>query len=138
MSCNLAVSIAKAAVTKKELRALLTVDVVEKVILTYLQQQYPNLSPSVFDQSENSVTFVVGTCYVIIQDGDVRVEEYYGDTTKADALASEVAQGLSQLADSLFQQKVQLALGNLVKQAQTVTVNNDGTQQTAAVFAIEF
>jgi hypothetical protein len=138
MSCNLAVSITKAAVTKKELLALLTVDVVEKVVLTYLQQQYPNLSPCVFDQSENYVSFVIGKCYVIIQDGDVRVEEYYGNTAKADALANEVAQVLSQLADALFQQQLQKSLGNLVTNVQTVNVDNEGVTQQATVFTLEF
>jgi hypothetical protein len=138
MSCNLAVSIAKAAVQKKELLALLTVDIVKDIVLTYLQQQYSSLSPYVFSRSKNHVSFSVGTCYVIIQNGNVRVKEDNRDQVKADALASEMAQVLSQLADSLFQQKVQLALGSLVTEAQTVTVDNQGTQQTAAVFTLEF
>jgi hypothetical protein len=83
------------------------------------------------------VSFSVGTCYVLIQNGNVRVEEDNGNTAKANALASEVAQVLSQLADGLFQQKLQKVLGEAVTQTQIVNVDNNGVTQQAAVFTLE-
>ncbi|GAC1477031.1 MAG: hypothetical protein NVS2B12_31140 [Ktedonobacteraceae bacterium] len=137
MPCNLAVSIAKAGVTTPQLLALLTPDIVQQVTLTYLQQQYPALHPRARRISGKHIYLNVGPGLVVITDGSVEVTDRYGDTTFAETLANEIEQLLLQLADSLFQQKLQQILGSAVTQVQTVNVNNDGALQQAAVFTLE-
>ncbi len=73
----------------------------------------------------------------MIADGSVKVSASEGDTILAETLATEVEQLLLQLADSLFQQQVQQALGPAVTQVQTVNVDNDSAIQQAAVFTLE-
>ncbi len=137
MPCNLAVSIAKAGVSKPQLLAFLTPDIVQQVALTYLQQQYAALDPRMYSASSTSVSLQVGTSIVVITDGAVHVTDRRGNTAFAETLANEVEQLLLQLADSLFQQKVQQVLGSAVTQVQTVNVDNDGIIQQAAVFTLE-
>lgn len=138
MPCNLAVSIAKAGVTTPQLLALLTPSVIEKVALTYLQQQYASLKPSAYTTYGTTVMLSVGTAMITIEDGTVQVEDSRRNRQLAEQLASEMEQLLLQLADSLFQQKLQETLGSLVKQTQTVSVDNEGAVQQAAVFYLEF
>ena len=137
MPCNLAVSIAKAGVSKSQLLAFLTPDIVQQVTLTYLQQQYVALTPRVYASSSTSVSLQVGTSMVVITDGTVQVTDRRGNTAFVETLANEIEQLLFQLADSVFQQKVQQILGPAVTQVQTVNVDNDGIIQQAAVFTLE-
>ncbi len=137
MPCNLAVSIAKAGVTRPQLLAFLTPDIVQQVALTYLQQQYAALHPRMRSTSGNSVCLQVDTSLVVITDGSVQVTDSRGNTTFAETLANEVEQLVLQLADSLFQQQVQQILGPVVTQVQTMQVDNDGIIQQAAVFTLE-
>jgi hypothetical protein len=137
MPCNLAVSIAKAGVTRPQLLALLTPDIVKQLTLTYLQQQYAALNPRVRSTSGNSVCLQMGTSLVVITDGSVQVTDSRGNTAFAETLADEVEQLVLQLADSLFQQQLQQILGPAVTQVQTVHVDNDGIMQQAAVFTLE-
>ncbi len=137
MPCNLAVSIAKAGVTRPQLLALLTPDIVQQVALTYLQQQYAALNPKVRSPSSNSACLQVGTSLVVITDGSVQVTDSRGNTAFAETLANEVEQLILQLADSLFQRQLQQILGPAVTQVQTMQVDNDGIMQQAAVFTLE-
>ncbi len=137
MPCNLAVSIAKAGVTRPQLLAFLTPDIVQQVALTYLQQQYAALNPKVRSTSSNSACLQVGTSLVVITDGSVQVTDSRGNTTFAETLANEVEQLILQLADSLFQRQLQQILGPAVTQVQTMQVDNDGIMQQAAVFTLE-
>ncbi len=138
MPCNLAVSIAKAGVTIPQLLAFLTPAIVQKVVLAYVQQQYPTLHPRLYPFASTNVCLQVGSCLVVITGGSVRVTDRRGNSALAETLANEIEQLLLQLADSLFQQQVQQILGPAVTQAQTVNVDNDGMTQQAAVFTLEW
>src|SRR5579859_7209219 len=113
MSCDLAVSIAKAAVTKQHLLDLLTTDVVQQVVLKYLQSEYANDFPRVRYASARWVRFEVGdvTISINIKNGVVMVRSESGDSAEAEDFAQKIELLLARLADSLFQQKVQQALG---------------------------
>lgn len=137
MPCNLAVSIAKAGVSKPQLLAFLTPDMVQQVILTYLQQQYVSLNPRLLVRFDSRVYFQVGTCRILIEEGTVQVTSTSDDPAFAETLADEIEQLLLQLADSLFQQQVQRILGPSVTQVQTVQVNNEGVTQQAVVFTLD-
>jgi ABC-type cobalamin/Fe3+-siderophores transport system ATPase subunit len=139
MPCNLAVSIAKAGVTKPQLLALLTPEIVQKVALTYLQQQYAQLlNPSLISASGKSVILRAGTSTISIENGAVEVNDSNGNRVQAEKLAAEMEQLILQLADQLFDQQIQAALGSLVQTVQPVTVDNDGAVQQATVFTLEF
>lgn len=137
MPCNLAVSIAKAGVSKPQLLALLTLDMVQQVVLTYLQQQYASLHPRMLVRHDTRIYFQVGTCRILIEEGTVRVTGPSDETAFAETLAQSLEQLLLQLADSLFQQRVQQILGPAVTQVQTVQVDNEGVMQQAAVFTLD-
>lgn len=137
MPCNLAVSIAKAGVTKPQLLALLTPDIVQKVAMAYLQQQYAKLNPSVISASGNDITLRAGTTSISIENGAVEVYDYSGNRLQAEQLAEEMEQLLLQLADQLLDQHIQNALGSLVKTVLPVAVDNEGTMQQATVFTLE-
>lgn len=137
MTCNIAVSIAKAAVTKEHLLELLTSDVLQRVVLTYLQSEYAALSPRVEYVYGDMVAFGVGDLDLVIQQGAVQVNtSRRSASSKAEKLAQQVEQLVTRLADSLFQQKVQQALGTAVSQVQQVEVDNDGVRQQAVVFTL--
>jgi hypothetical protein len=138
MPCNLAVSITKAGVTKPQLLALLTPDIVKKAVRAYLQQQYPEHSLRVLYLTADGVELILGTTRIFIENGRVWVSDPYGDETLVEALASEVEQFVLQLADGLFQQKLQELLGDAVTQTQIVNVDNEGVVQQATVFTLEF
>jgi hypothetical protein len=138
MPCNLAVSIAKAGVTQPQLLALLTPEVVQNVALAYLQQQYAKLTPFLVSASGNDVILRVGTVTISLENGKVEVNDWNGDRAFAEKLATEMEQLVLQLADQLFDQKIQSALGSLVQAVQSVSVNNDGAVQQATVFTLEF
>lgn len=137
MPCNLAVSIAKAGVSKPQLLALLVPDIVQQVTLAYLQQQYASLNPRLLVRFDSRIYFQVGTCRILIEDGTVRVTGTDDDTNLAETLANEIEQLLLQLADSLFQQQIQQLLGPSVTQVQTVQVDNEGVAQQAVVFSLD-
>ncbi len=138
MPCNLAVSIAKAGVTKPQLLALLTPEIVQKVAIAYLQQQYAKLDPSVVSASGNCITLRAGTTIISIENGTVEVYDGSGNRIQAERLAGEMEQLVLQLADQLLDQQIQSALGSLVKAVQPVTVDNNGAAQQATVFTLEF
>src|ERR1700730_14624233 len=88
MTCDLAVSIAKAAVTEEHLRTLLTPEIVKQVTLTYLQQQYARYNPEMLYTSDLTVGFCVGTCDLEIAQGQVTVTDVDGNTTFAEQLST--------------------------------------------------
>lgn len=137
MPCNLAVSIAKAGVTTPQLLALLTPAIVTQVTFAYLEQQYPGSRPSVLSTSGTVLLLQVGTSQVRIENGSVQVNNIQRNQAQAEELADEIEQLLLQLADNLFQQKLQETLGSLVAQVQTMAVDNEGTVQQATVFSLE-
>jgi hypothetical protein len=138
MPCNLAVSIARAAVSKPQLLALLTAEVVQKVSLAYLQQQYALLNPSLAAVTGDRVTLHAGTSIITIGNGNVEVYDGRGNRSQAEKLATEMQQLMVQLADQLLDQQIQSALGSLVQAVQTVTVDTNGVAQQATVFTLEF
>ena len=136
MPCNLAVSIGKAGVTQPQLFALLTPDIVKVVAFAYLEKQYASSKPSVHVRGE-MVVLHVGSTTIRILNGGVQIQDSEGNRTQAQKLADEIEELLTQLANRLFQQKLQVALGPLVTQVQTVSVNNEGTLQQATIFHLE-
>lgn len=134
MPCNIAFSIAKAAVSEEKLRALLTAAAIKDIVLKYLKRQYTSLSPTLIDASGNAVRYRLGTLTLSIVDGVVRVDGPRARATSAEQLVASVSRLLSQLAGRLFQAKVQEALRDVTLLAQTDTVR--GTRQKAAVFTI--
>ena len=143
MSCDLAVSIAKAAVTEEHLCALLAPEIVKQVTLTYLQQQYARYNPEMLYTSGLTVGFCVGTCDLEIAQGQVTVTDVDGNTTFAEQLSTALVQLLKQLAEMLFQQRIQQILsttyGTALTQVQSVEVDNpevEGGHQHAVVFTL--
>lgn len=136
MPCNLAVSIARAAITEERLRALLTPQAIQHVVLAYLKQQYAASSPALLSAQGNALRYRVGTMLLTIVDGAVTVDESEGKRGRAEQLATKVSELLAVAADRLFQQKVQQALSSVTTQAQAVNVGYEGTSQQAAVFHI--
>ncbi|MEO6892105.1 MAG: hypothetical protein ABI324_24220 [Ktedonobacteraceae bacterium] len=136
MPCNLAISIAKAHVSADHLRALLTPETVQAVVLAYLQQQYAARSPRVLRTTADTVVFQVGTCRIIISRGEITVTEQGANRQMADALATEMGKLLSLLADHLFAQAVQQRLASVVTSAQQVAVDNEGVPQQATILTL--
>ena len=134
MPCNLAVSIAKAALPKERLRALLTADAIKDVVLAYLVRQYAVLSPSVLSAQGNVVRYRLGKLTLSIADGEVSLAGTRTSATDADQLATNVSELLTQLAGRLFQRQVQDALGGVTTRARMAEVQ--GSKQQAAVFTI--
>ena len=69
MPCDLAVSIAKAALSRERLRALLTADAIKDVVLTYLVRQYAAISPTLLSAQGNVVRYRLGRLTLTIGDG---------------------------------------------------------------------
>ena len=136
MSCNLAVSIARAAITEERLRALLIPDAIHAVLLTYLTQQYAAFSPTLLPAFGNALRYRVGSMVLTILDGQVTVDAPDGDRAQAELLATKVSELLAAAANRLFQQQVQQALKGVITQAQAVNVTFEGRSQQAAVFHI--
>jgi hypothetical protein len=134
MPCNLAVSIAKAAVPNDRLRALLAAEATRDVVLTYLQRQYAALSPSLLDVSESRVRYRLGTLTLTIADGAVRLDGRRTGAVDADQLTTSVSELLTQLAGRLFQKQVQEALAAITTRARMAEVQ--GGKQQAAVFTV--
>lgn len=135
MPCNLAVSIAKAAIAEERLRALLTPEAIGDVVLKYLKQHYAASSPSLLPARVTALRYRVGTMVLTIQDGQVTVAGSQGQRA-AEQLATNITGLLGATADRLFQQQVQQALRPFTTQAQASTVSFEGRQQQAAVFHI--
>jgi hypothetical protein len=136
MPCNLAVSIAKAAVADERLRALLTAENVQTAVLSFLQRQYARSSPQVVSAQGGSMVFAVGDCTISIEDGVVAVDGPRRLAARTQQLSEEVSQLLTQAADLLFQQQIQQALAGLTDQVEVVEVDNGGVRQPAAVFTL--
>lgn len=134
MPCNLAFSIAKAAVPNERLRALLTADAVKDVVLTYLQRQYAGRSPTLLEASGGVARYRLGTLTLTITDGAVTVAGRRTGAVDADQLATNVSELLTQLAGRLFQKQVQEALAGVTTRARMADVQ--GRNQRAAVFTI--
>jgi hypothetical protein len=136
MPCNLAVSIAKAAVSDERLRALLTPEAVKDVVLNFLKQQYAANSPALLSSNDTTLYYRLGSLVLTIENGVVRVNESAGNRVFAERVAAEVSRLLAAAADRLFQQRVQMALQSVTTRAQVVDVNYEGRTQKAAVFSI--
>jgi len=136
MPCNLAVSIAKAALSDERLRALLTPQAIQQVVLAYLKQQYAALSPVLVSAQDGSLHYQLGTMDLTIEDGEVTVDTSTINRDRAEQLATQVSALLAACADRLFQQQVQQALTNVTFQSQAVSVSFEGKTQQAAVFHI--
>jgi hypothetical protein len=134
MPCNLAFSIAKAAVPNERLRALLTADALKEVVLTYLQRQYAGLNPTLLQAAGSRVSYRLGTLTLTITDGAVTLAGRRTGAVDADQLASNVSELLTQLAGRLFQRQVQDALAAVTRSARMAEVQ--GSRQQAAVFTI--
>jgi hypothetical protein len=136
MTCNLAVSIARAAITERRLRSLLVPDTIRNVVLTYLRQQYAAYSPVLLPASGDVLRYRIGTMLLTIVEGEVTVSEPGGDREQAEQLATKVSELLAAAANRLFQQQVQQALKAVTTRGQTVNVTFEGRSQQAAVFHI--
>ena len=136
MPCNLAVSIAKAAITEERLRVLLLPDVIRTILPTYLMKQYAALSPTRLPAFGDALRYRVGSMLLTILDGQVTVDAPERDRVQAEQLATQVAALLAAAANRLFQQQVQQALKGVTTQAQAVNVMVEGRSQQAAVFHI--
>lgn len=140
MTCNLAVSIAKAAVTNEYLQTLLTPTIVQHVVLTYLQQQYPNDQPKVIEVLDDGVYFSVGSCTILLLKGEIEVLDAENFPGRAEQFVQELERLLIALADRLFQQHVQQVLqqmpGVAFMEVTPVEVENEGQLQQAAVFTL--
>jgi len=142
MPCNLAVSITKAAVTEDHLRALLTADVTSDVVLRFLEQQYPHLSPRLISASGSRMVFWLdsGDITLTITNGQTTVDATRAQQRQANAILAQVSQLLARLADQRFQRQVQTALsarfGARLTSAQVIDVDNEGECQQAAVFTL--
>jgi hypothetical protein len=134
MPCDLAVSIAKAALSRERLRALLTADAIKDVVLTYLVRQYAALSPTLLSAQGNVVRYRLGRLTLTIADGEVSLDGTRARATDADQLATNVSELLTQLAGRLFQKQVQDALSGVTTRARMAEVQ--GRSQQAAVFTI--
>lgn len=134
MPCNVAFSIAKAAVPNERLRALLTADAIKDVVLAYLQRQYAGLSPTLLGASESCARYRLGTLTLTITDGAVKLAGRRTSAVDADQLATNVSELLTQLAGRLFQKQVQDALAGITTRARMADVQ--GVRQQAAVFTI--
>jgi hypothetical protein len=140
MTCNLAVSLAKAAVTDEYLQTLLTPAIVQPIVLAYLQQQYPHDQPNVIEATEHGVSFRVGSCTIVLKRGKIEVTDAQRVSRRAAQLIQELEHVLTNLADRLFQQHVQhilqQTLGTAFTEVTTVEVENEGHVQQAAVFTL--
>lgn len=134
MPCNLAFSIAKAAVSNERLRGLLTADAIKDVVLTYLQRQYAGLSPALVEAKDRYARYRIGTLTLTIADGAVSLAGRRTTAVDADQLATNVSELLAQLAGRLFQKQVQAALAGVTTRARMADVQ--GVKQQAAVFTI--
>lgn len=137
MPCNLAVSIAKAAVREDRLRALLTPAVLKSVVPAYLRQQFSASSLALVFEQDDTVCYRLGTTIITIEKGEVRVDESEGNRALAEKVLAGVSHLLAAAADRLFQQQVQQALQKITTQARVVDVNYEGKTQQAAVFSIK-
>jgi hypothetical protein len=140
MTCNLAVSIAKAGISNEQLLALLTPANVEPVLLTYLRQQYPQEQSRSYTYMPDQLQILLGDCAITIVQGQIEVTSYATSQDRANRLAKEIEGVLAALADALFQQQIQETLRTLgiEPQVETVTVENEGKMQQAAVFTLTF
>lgn len=138
MTCNLAVSIAKAGISNEQLLALLTPATIEPVLLGYLRQQYPQKNPRTRICAPEMLEVSLRDCTITITRGQVEVTSYSSNQRLTERLAKEVGGVLAALADALFQQQIQTLLQTLgiEPQAETVTVENEGKMQQAAVFTL--
>ncbi len=134
MPCNLAFSIAKAAVPSAQLRALLTADAIKEVVSVYLQRQYAGLSPTLLEASGSRARYRLGTLTLTITAGAVELAGTRTSAADADALLTNVSELLTQLAGRLFQSRVQDALAGVTTRARMAEVL--GRNQQAAVFTI--
>lgn len=138
MTCNLAVSIAKAGISNEQLLALLTPATIEPVLLGYLRQQYPQKNPQARMCAPEMLEVSLRDCTITITRGQVEVTSYSSNQRLTERLAKEVGGVLAALADVLFQQQIQTLLQTLgiEPQVETVTVENEGKMQQAAVFTL--
>lgn len=138
MTCNLAVSIAKAGISNELLLALLTPAIIEPVLLGYLRQQYPQKNPRMHMLATETLEVYLGACTITITCGQIEVTSYSSNQRLTERLAKEVGGVLAALADSHFQQQIQTLLQTLgiEPQIETVTVENEGKMQQAAVFTL--
>jgi hypothetical protein len=129
MTCNLAVSITKAALTPKHLRDLVTDDIATQVITTFLEGQHPEYLSQIrvrTSQYAFEITLLPkakgpGTSFRISITSDWRITAKaiaYGYATRGDEalanqLVDEMTQLLSRTADALFARQVQSALSQL-------------------------
>ena len=140
MTCNLAVSIAKAGISNEQLLALLTPATIEPVLLAYLRQQYPQEQSRSYTYASDRLDILLGDCTITIIRGQIEVTSYSTSQNHASRLAKEIEGVLTALADALFQQQIQETLRTLgiEPQVETVTVENEGKMQQAAVFTLTF
>jgi len=140
MTCNLAVSIAKAGISNEQLLALLTPATIEPVLLAYLRQQYPQEQCRSYTYTPDQLQILLGDCAITIIQGQIEVTSYSTSQDRANCLAKEIEGVLAALADALFQQQIQETLRTLgiEPQVETVTVENEGKMQRAAVFTLTF
>jgi len=142
MSCNLAVSIMKAAITDERLKALIDehIDQVTSIVATYLHRRHPKLEVSPGLPGTGQLTVGEGLTLEIVQ-GTVSIS---GSRTSRTAqymedLSQEVSAFLKLVADQLFTWQVEQALkaSATVSSKQTSDVENDGAVQRATVYAIQ-
>lgn len=138
MTCNLAVSIAKAGISNEQLLALLTPARIEPVLLAYLRQQYPQKALSSAIMGNEELEIALGSDTIRIVRGQIEVTSYSTNQRWTERLAKELEGVLAALADALFQQQIQELLQSLgiEPQVETVTVENEGKMQQAAVFTL--
>jgi hypothetical protein len=153
MPCNLAVTITKAAITSEQLRSLLTPDIVTQMLTTYFQSQGYELRADSFHDEQAGTYFSITRQYgrvqcrvsgffgidIFVEHGQVTVNgTHLSQQGQVDDLLTQVSTLLVQAADLLFARQVQTALQSLGQPmtTETVTVNNQGTTQSATVFTL--
>ena len=132
MPCNLAVTITKATVTPQHLVTLLTVPTVEPVVHAYLMARFPN--ESISTSTRGDLEMWVDDYIIRIAAGKVNVTA--PNVATATQLADELTQLLALLADELFARQLTTLLTPFGVTTQQVTVDNEGTSQSAYQFTL--
>ncbi len=143
MPCNLAVTITKAAVMPEHLQALLTPEIIEQIVTTYLSShnEYKTCQPLRSRIIGETVRFYLGSLAyrITITGSQVALNFPPNEQYRAETLGTQLTQLLTRGADRLFASQVQQSLTAKFRnvQAQTATVDNQGTPQKVTVFTLE-
>lgn len=141
MPCNLAVTIAKAAVTNEQLLGLLTPDLVVQAVNAACADLRIRINASRSGDTVYGYAELSWSDQISVAVNRGRVEVQASDTRRATEISDAISGVLTQLADALFSQQIAGALASIAgKQPVIAEVNVDesGTVMPAFLFSVKY